>query len=50
MFVKSRNEVENKIEEDIKVETEGRERLEKKEHYMNNRKTASALSSTHVSL
>lgn len=26
MFVKSRNEVENKIEEDIKVETEGREK------------------------
>lgn len=45
MFVKSRKEVKNKIEEDEKVEAEERESLGKKELYIYNRKIVPALNS-----
>lgn len=50
MFVKSRKEVKNKIEEDEKVEAEERESLGKKELYIYNRKIVSALNSLCISL
>lgn len=50
MFVKSRKEVKNKIEEDEKVEAEERESLGKKALYIYNRKIVSALNSLCISL